>query len=45
MDEREAAMGWIILVDLRTEVGSKKTVPDMISFAARSESDPPYLVC
>ena len=45
VDEREAAMDGIILVDLRTEVGSKKTVPDMVSFAARNEWDLPYLVC
>ena len=37
IDEREAAMGRILLFNPRTEVGSKKTVPVMVSFAARSE--------
>ena len=45
VDEREAATDGIILVDPRTDVGSKKTVPDIVSFAARSEWDLPYLVC
>jgi len=31
-DKREAAMEGIILIDLRTEVGSKKTAPDAVSF-------------
>jgi len=32
LDERKAAMEGIILTDLRTEVGSKKTAPDAVSF-------------
>ena len=42
--EREVAMDGIVLVDLRTEVSSKKTIPDPVSFAARSEQDPSYRV-
>ena len=42
--EREVAMDGIILVDLRTGAGSKKTIPDPVSFAARSEQDPSYRV-
>ena len=34
LDEREAAIEGTILVDLRTEVGSKKTDPDAVSFVA-----------
>jgi len=34
--EREAAMEGMILIDLRTEVGSKKTAPDTVSLAART---------
>ena len=41
-DEREAAMEGMILIDLRTEVGSKKTAPDTVSFAARTEWDLSY---
>ena len=32
LDEREMAIDGMILVDLRTEVGSKKTDPDPVSF-------------
>jgi len=31
LDEREAAIEGMILIDLRTEVGSKKTGPDTVS--------------
>lgn len=34
LDEKEAVMEGITLIDLRTEVGSKKTTPDTVSFAA-----------
>ena len=34
---REGSGNQIILVDLRTEVGSKKTIPDPVSFTTRSE--------
>lgn len=37
LDEREATMEGIILIDLRTEVGSKKTDPDAVSFVAGAE--------
>ena len=43
--ERGEAMDGIILVDLRPEIGSKKTVPDMACFAVGSEWDLPYRVC
>ena len=35
--EREVAMDGIVLADLRTEAGSNKTIPDPVSFAARSD--------
>lgn len=35
LDERDAEIGGIILVDLRTDVGSKKTAPDAVSLIAR----------
>jgi hypothetical protein len=34
LDERETAIEGMILVDLRTEVGSKKTGPDPVSLVA-----------
>ena len=37
LDEREAAMEGIILIDFRTEVGSKKTASDAISSRGRTE--------
>ena len=42
--EREAAMEGIIFVDLRTEVGSKKTAPGAVSSTMRTEQDPSYQV-
>lgn len=36
LDEREAEIEGIILIDLRTEVGSKKTTQYTISFAAET---------
>jgi len=33
LDEREAVMEGMILIDLRTEVGSKKTIPGTVSLA------------
>lgn len=44
LDEREAAMDGMILIDLRTEVGSKKTAPDAVSFTLRMEWDLSYQV-
>ena len=36
-DEREVAMEGIILIDFRTEVGSKKTTSDPVSSRVRTE--------
>jgi len=44
LDKREVAMDGMILIDLRTEVGSKKTVQDAVSFAARTEWDLSYQI-
>lgn len=44
LDEREAAIEGMILIDLRTEVGSKKTAPDAVSFAARTDLNSSYRV-
>ena len=44
LDEREAAMEGIILIDLRTEVGSKKTAKDGVSFATRTDWNLPHQV-
>jgi len=35
LDEREATMEGMILIDLRIEVGSKKTAPDTVSFTPK----------
>lgn len=45
LDEREAEIEGIILIDLRTEAGSKKTTPDTISFTAEMWWYPPYRIC
>ena len=37
LDEREAAIEGMILIDLRTEVGSKKTAPDAVGFVSGSK--------
>ena len=34
LDERETVIEGMVLIDFRTEVGSKKTGPDAISFVA-----------
>ena len=44
LDEREVAMEGMTLIDLRMEVGSKKTVQGMVSLATRSKWDLPYQV-
>jgi len=44
VDEREAAIEGMILVDLRMEVGSKKTAPDAVSFVAETKCGLSYQV-
>lgn len=44
LDDREAATEGITLIDLETEVGSKKTTPGAVSFCARAGRDPSYQV-
>ena len=45
LDDREAAIEGMILIDLRMEVGSKKTAPNVVSFVAETECGLPYQVC